>query len=584
MTSMFALWASVLLALGGTVTELTITPMASQTSVLITVDGDVEYRDFTMEGPHRLVVDLLGAQHALPRAEFDGLNRGGIRSVRSSQYSDDVVRVVFVLDERLGYTIMPDPQGLRISLQNPSGDFEPWSSGPSTLTTFDSPAPVATAAPVDVRTTRFAATPTAARRQQAGETRRISVTWTEAPINDVLLAFAAFSGTSIVPGSNVTGFVTADINDQPWDVALETILSGQGLVATENEYGIVRVDNITALNDREAIEPIRTVAHRISFGTAAEVQAAVTPILTERGQATVAQGTNTVIVSDITRVQEAIAALLQDLDIETPQVSIQAKLIFVNRTDLNEFGVTYELKDSRGNQFNQLSSGFADLDGDGVPEPVEDPVVSLSGNSIAALGNATARVTSPTLSLMTSLVMGRHTLISFIDALEAVNLSDIEASPQITVLDNQQAIIHVGELTPIRTIDAGAGGTGGNQFPTAQVTQQETGVILTATPHVTPDGHILLELEAERSAAEIAPSDAGFIFRTQRAQTRVLAQDGETVVIAGLTQSEATEARSGIPLLMDLPLIGPLFSVVRHQQIQQDLIILVTPNIVRSQG
>jgi type IV pilus assembly protein PilQ len=481
---------------------------------------------------------------------------------------------------------MPDPQGLRISLQNPSGDFEPWSSGPSTLTTFDTSAPVAPEAPAVTRTTRFAATPTAPRpeQQQPGQTRRISVTWTEAPINDVLLAFAAFSGTSIVPGSNVAGFVTADINDQPWDVALETILSGQGLVATENEFGIIRVDNSTDLNDREAIEPIRTVAHRISFGTAAEVQAAVTPLLTERGQATVAQGTNTVIVSDIQRVQDAIAALLQDLDIETPQVSIQAKLIFVNRTDLNEFGVTYELKDSRGNQFNQLSSGFADLDGDGVPEPVEEPVVSLSGNSIAALGNATARVTSPTLSLMTSLVMGRHTLISFIDALEAVNLSDIEASPQITVLDNQQAIIHVGELTPIRTIDAGAGGTGGGQFPTAQVQQQETGVILTATPHVTPDGHILLELEAERSAAELAPSDAGFIFRTQRAQTRVLAQDGETVVIAGLTQSEATEARSGIPLLMDLPLIGPLFSVVRHQQIQQDLIILVTPNIVRSQG
>ena len=582
MTSMFALWASVLLALGGSVTEVTITPMASQTSVLITVDGDVEYRDFTMEGPHRLVVDLMGARHALSRAEFEGLNRGGIRSMRSSQYSEDVVRVVFVLDERLGYTIMPDPNGLRISLQNPSGDFEPWSSGPSTLTTFDAQPPAAAAEPAP-RSTTFAATPTARRAQQEpSQARRISVTWTEAPINDVLLAFAAFSGVSIVPGSNVTGFVTADINDQPWDVALQTILAGQGLVATENDYGIIRVDNITDLNDREAIEPIRTVPYRISFGTASEVQGAVQPLLSARGQATVGQGTNTLVVSDIQRVQDAIATLLQDLDIETPQVSIQAKLIFVNRTDLNEFGVTYELKDSRGNQFNQLSSGFGDFDGDGTPEATDDPVVVLGGNSIAALGNATARVAAPTLSLMTSLVMGRHTLIGFIDALESVNLSDIEATPQITVIDNQQAVIHVGELTPIRTIDAGAGGAGGAQFPTAQVTQQETGVILTATPHVTADGHILLELEAERSAAELAPSDAGFIFRTQRAQTRVLAQDGETVVIAGLTQSELTETRSGIPLLQELPLIGRLFRVVRQQQIQQDLIILVTPHIVRA--
>jgi type IV pilus assembly protein PilQ len=588
MTSMFALWASVLMALAGSVTEVTITPMASQTSVLITVDGDVEYRDFTMEGPHRLVVDLMGARHALSRAEFDGLNRGGIRSVRSSQYSDDVVRVVFVLDERLGYTIMPDPRGLRISLENPSGDFEPWSSGPSSLTSYAPPPAAVPVVEAPARRTMFRPSPTARAAQQVpSQARRISVTWTEAPINDVLLAFAAFSGTSIVPGSNVSGFVTADINDQPWDVALETILSGQGLIATENDYGIIRVDNITDLNDREAIEPIETRAHRISFATATELQAAVQPLLSARGQVTVGQGTNMLVVSDIARVQNAIAALLEEMDVETPQVSIQAKIIFVNRTDLNEFGVTYELKDSRGNQINQLSSGGADLDGDGVIDITAEQgeaIVALGGNSVAALGNATARVAAPTMQLLTSLVMGRHTLISFIDALSSVNLSDIEAVPQVTVLDNQTAEIHVGELTPIRTIDAGAGagGVGGTQFPTAQVEQQQTGIILTATPHVTADGHILLELEAERSAAELAPSDAGFIFRTQRANTRVLVQDGETVVIAGLTQSEQTEARSGIPLLQDLPVIGSLFRVVRRQQIQQDLIILVTPHIVRS--
>ena len=111
--------------------------------------------------------------------------------------------------------------------------------------------------------------------------------------------------------------------------------------------------------------------------------------------------------------------------------------------------------------------------------------------------------------------------------------------------------------------------------------QQETGIKLQATPHVTGD-KILLEVLAERSAAELADSDAGFIFRTQRAQTRVLVGDGETVVIGGLTQSERTEALAGIPLLMDLPLIGGLFRTRREQEIQRDLIILVTPTLVRS--
>lgn len=565
MTSMFALWAGTLLALGGPVTELTITPMATQTSVLISIDGEVEYRDFQMEGPHRLVVDLIGATHALPQDDFAAVNRGGILSMRTSQYSEDIVRVVLVLDRKLGYSVVPDSRGLRISLENPTGDFEPWSSGSMTpyAESVELPAP----------------------QPQVQEARRISVTWTEAPINDVLLAFAAFSGRSIVPGSNVTGFVTADINDQPWDEALEVILAGQGLVAEELPSGIIRVDNITDLNDREAVEPIETRAHRVSYATAAELQQMVTPLLTDRGNVSTGQGTNTLIVSDIRRVQQQIEDLLAGVDIQTPQVTIQAKIIFVNRTELDELGVTYELKDSRGNQFNTLSSGFADTDGDGTPEVVAQgtSVVALGGNSIAALGNATQRVAAPSLQLLTSLVMGRHQLIGFIDALESVQLSDIEATPQVTVLDNQLADFLVGELTPIRTIDAGAGAAGGaGGFPTAQVEQQETGIILQATPHVTPDGNILLEVLAERSAAELAESDAGFIFRTQRVETRVLVEDGETVVMGGLTQSERTESLAGIPLLKDLPIIGALFRTRRQQEIQRDLIILVTPHIVRS--
>ena len=102
MTSMFALWAGALLALGGPVTEVTITPMATGTSVLIAVDGDVDYREFTMQGPHRLVVDFMGSRHALPRENFTSVERGGIRAVRSSQYSDNVVRVVFELERELG--------------------------------------------------------------------------------------------------------------------------------------------------------------------------------------------------------------------------------------------------------------------------------------------------------------------------------------------------------------------------------------------------------------------------------------------------------------------------------------------------
>ena len=568
MTSMFAWWAGLLLSLGGPVTEVAITPIDDQTSVLIAIDGDVEFRDFLMEGPHRLVIDLIGAQNALPRDEFSHINRGGIRSVRASQYSADIVRVVFELTDKVSYAVRRDVRGLRITLHTAEvADFDPWSSGAS-MSTFESTSltPETVAAP-----------------PQQSQADRIDLTYVEEPLASVLLAFATFSGKSIVAGAGVTGVVTATINNQPWDVALEAILFSNGLVAVEDDNGILRINNAADLDAAELVERLTTVVYPVNFLIASEVQQAMEPLLTERGRITVAQSTNTVVVSDVVRVHEAAAQLLASIDVETAQVSITAKIIFVNRTDLAEFGVTYEVKDSRGNQINRLSDGAADLDGDGVLETVPQgtAVIALGGNSIAALGNAAARVPNPTLQLITSLVVGRHQLISFIDMLQSVNLSDIEAEPQITTLDNQPAELLVGELTPIRTIDAGAGGAGGGTFPVAQVEQQETGIILRVTPHVTDNGFILLELEVERSAAELAESDAGFIFRTQRARSRVLLADGETTVIAGLTQRERTEARSGIPLLMDLPLIGRLFRVTREQEFQRDLIILVTPHIVR---
>jgi type IV pilus assembly protein PilQ len=579
MTSMFALWTGALLALGGPVTEVAITPAAERTDVLIAVDGDVEYRDFAMEGPYRLVVDLMGAKQALPRDEFIDINRGGIRSVRTSQYSADIVRVVLVLDRKADYTVASDPRGVRISLGNPGGDFAPWTTG---LASFAAPPAPEVALPRD----GLRGAPTVAPQQARSTARRISITFTNSPMQDVLLSFASFSGKSIVPGSNVGGIVTADIRDQPWDIALRTLLSAYGLAAEEDEYGIIRVDNIADLNQREEVEKIITQAHRINYGTATELQTAIQPLLTARGSITVGLGTNTLVVSDIARVQDAVGNLLQELDVRTPQVSIQAKIVFVNRTDLDEMGVTYELKDSRGNQLNELSAGAADFNNDGVLTPDEavaegEAVVLLGGNSVAALGNAKERLATPSLSLLTSLVIGRHQLISFLDALSSVQLSDVQAIPQVTTLDNQQARLKVGTDVPVRTIDAGAGGAAQGTFPTAQVTLEETGIILEATPHVTANGTILLELNAERSSAEIAASDAGFVKQTQEARTRVLVEDGETVVIAGLTQSERTEFRSGIPLLMDLPIIGRLFRVNREQVIQRDLIILVTPHIVR---
>jgi type IV pilus assembly protein PilQ len=199
-------------------------------------------------------------------------------------------------------------------------------------------------------------------------------------------------------------------------------------------------------------------------------------------------------------------------------------------------------------------------------------------------------VTSPALTLLTSAAIGDFRLFNFIEALERMELSDIVAAPTIQTMDNQQAEILVGERTPVRVVDAGAGGaTGGGgggqqgaqaQFPQATVDYQETGIKLQVTPHITFDRQIVIDLHAERSGVAVAPGDIGFTFRTQEGTTRLILADGETGVIGGLTVTEVTESESGIPILMDLPLVGPLFRTTRSDETKQDLLILVTPHIV----
>ncbi len=569
MTPILTLLIGLLLSASELVTGLSVVPNLNRTEILVSVDGSVSFRTFTLTAPARIVVDLLNARHALTQEDFLGIDRGGVLSVRTSQYAEDIVRVVIDLEAMTEYTVAESGGAVRISLDNPAGDFDPWES--PTLS-FD-PAFVATAAPFveDVVPT-------------PQEVARISIAFFDTPIDDVLFTFSEFSDKSIVSGSDVSGIViTADIRDQAWDDALDEILQSRGLVASESETGIIRVNAIQNMFDREAVEPLETVPYRINYLTSAEMASAIQQLISERGQVGEAQAANTVIVTDIQRVHQAIRTLISELDTPTPQIMISAKIIFVNRTDLSELGVSYDLKDSQGNQLNVLAPGAADLDGDGVIEVVDigTNVFLLGGNSLAAVGNASTPIASPTLRILTSLVIGRHTLINFITALEASNLSDIQAAPSVTVADNQEARIQVGERTPIRIIDAAAGGAGDGAFPTATVSFEETGIILEVTPHITDEDHILLTLHVERSAADVADSDIGLIFRTQNVDTRVLVRDGETVVMGGLTVTERGEVRSGIPLLMDLPLIGGLFRTTSITETQRDLMILVTPNIVQ---
>lgn len=562
-------------ALEGSVAALRLEGREGRTELTVEIaGGEVRWTDFALSGPARVVVDIENATLDLPARTFTGLDRGGVRGVRTSQHTPDVVRVVLDLERETTYQVERVGGGLRISLASGAVAFAPWSSGGAGAGSAR-PARQASSAPP---------TPSRPAVQQT-QARRITVSFENSEMRDVLATFAEFSGRSIIAGMDVSGLVVDGVRftNQPWDVALRTLLQAYGLAAEELPGGIIRVDQIERLAARAAAEPLVTQPFRINYVPAGDLARTFESMVSERGNIVADTSTNTLIVTEVERVVADIQSLIQTLDVPVPQVAIEAKIIFVDRTQLEALGIRYDLKDFQGNSFGGLvESPLYDPDtGQPTGGSTPDNRFLLGGPSIGAVGNADTEIEDATLDVAVSLLLAnRFSLIALISALQSTTIADVQAMPQITMLDNTTSRIFVGEEITFLTASA-TGGVGG--AVTLQPVQVDAGIELEVTPHITSDGRVRLALRAENSNPRTTENNLLNVTR-QQAETEVLAQDGETVVIGGLTVTTVEETRSGIPFLMDLPLLGGLFRVSRREESKQDLLILVTPHIVRQQA
>jgi type IV pilus assembly protein PilQ len=566
---------------GGEVTAVSLAPAAGKAEVVIAVRGAVEVKDFLLASPDRLVLDVVGAtlgQNA--PAVYDGVKRGVVTNLRYSQFRPDVVRIVLDLDGPTTYKVQRAGDAIRIAF-GPAAKFQAWTSQEAHEELVDeaptapaAKAPAAKAPEVGVKLTR------AAVLSRADEPR-ITVTWDRASIADVVAGFAAFSGRTIILGKDIKGDVTAEVKNQPWPMAFQAVLASQGLSAQEMSGGIIRVDAPSVLSALDSLEPLETSVVRVNYAQAGSLSKTVESILTKgRGRVVADTASNALIITDTRSRLSGVTDFVRGLDVRTPQLSIQAKIIFVDRTDLEALGLKYDLGDSH-QFFNKLVQRTDPSTGEPFDKNVN--VVDLGGNTISAIGNADAIVKNSALDLIYSTAIGGFALTTFLSALETSELADIQAEPVISTLDNRQADILVGEETPVRVIDASA--ASGDGAPRANVQMKETGIRLTVTPHVTNNRQILMQLHTERSALQIlAETDLGFNFQKQKADNQLLVNDGETAVIGGLTVTEVNKTRSGIPLLSGLPIVGKLFSNTTESERRRDLIILVTPRIIDDGG
>ena len=600
----------------GEVKAVSVLPGARSVEVVIDLQGAVEVQDFTLASPARLVIDLQGARLVAPAVLYDGQNRGGIKNIRYAQFRPGVVRVVIDLDVLKDYQIERRAGQVRVKIGTERTAFAAWSSqdfaprNPGLASGVSGPggktdagrqpgvhggeaARVAAPAASGPELSIDAYLAAHARESEQSQAPRITVTWDNSDIREVVAGFAAFSGRTIVLSKDVKGTVSAEIKNQPWDLAFAAVLESQALAATTLEGGIIQVIDKKDLARADSTVPVETRLVRINYARASALVASVQSILTQRGKAVADSTTNALVITEIASRITRVEDFVKGLDIRTPQVSIQAKIIFIDRTDVEELGVKYDLG-STTQFFNRLiqrpdprTAKPVDTNLDGVPDALvpqsnftpDQVIVDLGGNSLSALGNASQEVANPALNLIFSTAIGNFDLTTFLQALQRVELADLQAEPTITTLDNRPAEILVGDRVPIRIIDVGTG-TVANQPPRATVRFEQTGINLKVTPHVTANRQVLMEVHAENSAVKPSSVDIGFTFQTQQADNQILVNDGETAVIGGLTVTSVNVVKTGIPFLVDLPIIGKLFGFSSQTETRRDLLILVTPHII----
>jgi len=568
----------------GEVTGVSVQPAPGRAEVVIAVRGAVDVKDFVLRNPDRLVLDVSGAQLSAQAVRYDGVVRGGVRNIRYSQYQPDVVRVVVDFDALKDYSVDRDGESIRVSFGSErtflgwSSDVTPIPAAPAPSALAALPEPVVEEPAVRAIPVRAEAPAPVLNSTLSRDEPRITVSWDRASIADVVTGFAAFSGRNIILGKGITGEVTAEIRNQPWPEAFAAILAAQGLTAQEMTGGIIRVDAPATLAALDSLEPLETRTVRLNYKQADSLVKVVESVVTKnRGRVVAATSSNALVITDTRSRIQGVVDFVSGMDLRTPQVSIQAKIIFVDRRNLEQLGLKYDLG-SRSQFFNKLVQ--RDNGAGGNYESTEN-IIDLGGNSLSGIANADANITGSALDLVFSTAIGGFSLTSFLQALERVELSDVQAEPLITTLDNQQADILVGDEIPLRVVDASSQAGSGTGTPRSTVQFKETGIRLTVTPHVTNNRQILMNLKTERSSVQtLAAADLGFTIQKQQATNQLLVNDGETSVIGGLTVTTVTRSRSGIPLLSGLPVIGKMFSYSSDDESRRDLIILVTPRIV----
>jgi type IV pilus assembly protein PilQ len=394
----------------------------------------------------------------------------------------------------------------------------------------------------------------------------ISLDLKDADIKDVFRTISQLTGLNIVIDPEVRGTVTVQLEDVPWDQALDLILKQNGLgyvlennimrIATTAKLQAEEADRARLAEARQAAEPTRTVIKKLSYAKAAEIVPTLQSVMSKRGAIVVDQRTNTLIIREIPTYLPAVLQLIDNLDTATPQVVIESRIVETTKTLGRSLGINWSVRGkadtSTGNTTNLIFPN------------------NIAGGINVGLGNG------PTVaSLVMGNILNTFNLDVALTAAENQGLLKIISSPKVTSLTNTPALIQSGVQIPVQT-------TVNN---TTTVIYVDATLKLDVTPQITAEGTILLTVNVTKREPAVALNlslgqNVPLSIREYRGQ--VLVKDGGTTVIGGIFQINDQDQNNMIPGLWKIPVLGNLFRNKTRTEKHDELLIFITPRILRS--
>jgi type IV pilus assembly protein PilQ len=402
----------------------------------------------------------------------------------------------------------------------------------------------------------------------AGE--KTSLVFDNADVRDILRLIAEISDLNIIASDAVKGNVTLRLIDVPWDQALDLILDVTGLgmvqegnvvrVLPKEEIRSMREAELTAARSQEKLEPLATEVVTVSYADLKSVADPAKELLSDRGSLTEDSRNKLLIITDVQQRIDKAKQLISILDTPERQVMIEARIVQVNSNYSRDLGVHWGVF-TAASEYGNGNSAIKTITSAGG-----NFIVDVTEGSVGPITTAAGLASQIQVGTINDMVLDLQ-----LSALESNGKGKVISTPRVTTLNGETATISQGTTIPYQTSGADGPKT---EFVNAELK-------LEVTPVINPDDSIILEILTTNDSPSLTSGATAPSIDTKKAETKVLITDGETTVIGGIFVENIQESEDGVPGLMNIPILGHLFKTQKKQTVKDELLIFITPRIVR---